>query len=139
MQWIVSNIDSLLMIGMAIALVVIWVMNKAGLINKQAAQEIAGGIEESSASIQAALKKVGTEKLYDADGKLDIKAVAEVAQRAVKGTVKQRMGRALAAGRKALAGTISDAAADVDPDPKKRSRPVLRRIKSIIRARLLGG
>lgn len=135
MTWFVENFDSLLVIAVALLLAVIWVMAKAGWISKQAAQEIATGVEESNASIQAALKKVGTDKLLDEDGKLDIKAVAEVAQRAVKGTVKQRMGRAV----KAVAGAISDTAANVDPDPKKRPRPILRKLGSIIRARFLGG
>lgn len=135
MRWVVENIDALLTIGMALSLLVIWVMNKAGWINKQAAEEIAQGIEESQASISAALKSVDAKKLYDKDGKINLKAVAEVAQKAVKGTVKQRMGRAL----KSVAAVVRDTAANVDPDPTKQPRRLGQRIRGLLRARFFGG
>jgi len=135
MKWVIENLDSLLTIGMSISLVVIWVMNKAGWINKQAAQEIATGIEESHASITAALKDVDPKKIYGKDGKIDIDAVALVAQKAVKGTVKQRMGRAL----KSVAGVVTDVAANVDPDPAKLPRTPVQRLRGLIRSRFLGG
>lgn len=139
MQWIVENMDSLLTIGMGLSLLVIWIITKAGWINKQAAQELAYGIEEGHASIKAALQAVDPKTIFKSDGKggskIDLDAVALVAQKAVKGTIKQRMGKAL----RSVAGVVTDVAAEADPSPTKAERPPVKRLFGLLRSRFIGG
>jgi hypothetical protein len=135
MLWVIEHADALLTIGMAFALLVIWIMNKAGWVNKEAAREMALGVEASVDSIRAGLKGLDPKKILDKDGHLNIDTIADVAQRAVKGTIKHRM----LTGLRSVGEIIKDTAAEADPDPKKQPRPVLRRLRGLLRARFFGG
>lgn len=136
MQWLAENAQALLTIVSCLAVVVVGLMQKAGWIQKQRANELTQGIEESKENIAGALKAVDLKKVMK-DGKLDVNEIADIAQRAVKGTVKNRMRNMV----RSVADAVHDGAMDVDPDPEKKSRPILRKLGGLIRARIpfLGG
>ncbi len=128
MTWVVENMDSLLTIVTAVLMGVVWVMSKMGWIQRERANELTSVIEDCNGSIAAFLSGLDLKKM-------SVEDIAKAAQRAVKGTVRQRMAKAA----RSVVLAVADGAAEVDPDPKKLPRSPLRRFGGLIRSRLFGG